>query len=179
MLPLILSLAGLLVSEAPAPASRQALLKLLPPGSAVKNWNVFSGTRSYAPSADKLSLIYDGGDKPYIDAGCVEALQQSYRNPTDKHIATLTVHRMKSGGKAKALYESERKGVAGKPGFKQLTGLKTAGYLFASPGTSSTYGYRDRYYVTVVVAGATTADHVAASRLLRYVLARIKPATHR
>jgi len=166
-----LSLTGL-----PASASQEALLKLMPTTS-VKNWSVFPGTLSYAPSADKLSVIYDGGDKPYIDAGCVEALQQSYRNQTNKHIATVTLHRMKDGKKAKALYESERNGVVKKPGFKQLTGLKTAGYLFASPGTSSTYGYRDRYYVTVVVAGTSTADHVAASRFLRYVLAKIKPKT--
>jgi len=149
------------------------MAKLLPTKTSVKNWPVYAGTREYSPSADKLYKIYNGGDQVYIDAGCVEAITQSYRNSKTKRIATVNIHRMKNAAKAKAFYLSHRSTVKAKKGYKQLKKLKTAGHLYSAPGSNSTYGHHKQYYVTVDVAGTTTGDKTAASLLLRAVLAKV------
>jgi hypothetical protein len=157
-----------------ARGSQEALSKLLPAKTAVKNWPQYEGTLTYSPSADTLHKIYDGGDKTYMDAGCVEAIQQSYRNPTTKHIATVTVHRLKDAAKAKAFYQSWRKDVAKTAGYKQLSDLKTAGHLFFGVGSSAGYCHHKAYFVVVDVAGTGADDKAAAGSLLRDVAGRIK-----
>ena len=157
-----------------ARGSQDAMGKLLPTKTAVKNWPQYEGTLIYSPSADTLHRIYDGGDAMYIEAGCVKAIQQSYRNPANKHLATVTVLRMADAAKAKAFYESWKKDVSKKPGFKQLSGLKTAGYLFSGMGSNAGYCHIKQYFVVVDVAGTSPDDKTAASLLLRNAAARIK-----
>lgn len=132
-------------------ADKASMAKLLPSDAEVKPWQAQSKKVVYTGVPADFTLIYDGGDGEYTDAGAVEGLQQLYRNGD---VMELVVHRMGSAVKAKGLWSSQVKDYStydAKPVSKSIAGkAKVLGQGSDYRGMLAV----GKYYVTATIHSA-------------------------
>jgi hypothetical protein len=139
-------LLGLHSAVGPAGASQQSLAAFLPGSGQVAGWTIQANSEQYAPSSDKLHVIYDGGDGEYITAGVTEALKRTYKR--DKAYLTVTIHKMGTDWqKAKAFYTKKKAAIEEQEGYTTVT-VKNAGCYGPLAGMTLGYSWTGYYMVT-------------------------------
>jgi hypothetical protein len=163
--------AAMLLSAASAMGAA-SLSSLVPGSNEVAGWTALQADTPAATPAD-LWKIYDGGDKPWKDAGVTSAFQRYYKNAATGHVVTLILH--KTGAdytKAKALYNSKNAGFLKQPGYATVA-ISAAGSVASPNQATQGHSWSKYYYCTVTVNGKTAADITAARQFLTKVGAKI------
>ena len=138
------------------PDPKPEVVRLLPVGPEVKDWEVYPDTLVYA-SGNDLTEIYDGAFELYTKNGVLDAASQMYRRGDDT--ATVTIHRMDSVRSAVRFFEYWRRPDRKQSSFRPLN-VPTRAYVYSNEGATSGRHYRDRYFVTVetYVSGGKGAE---------------------
>jgi len=152
-------------------AGESALKKLLPRGGEVSGWSIYADTYQYCASPDELYKIYDGGDQEWIDAGVAEAAQQVYKK--GKLRMVVTVHRMKTWQRAKALYKKKDAGIKSQPGYRRIK-LKQAYSLCRANGVTTGYGWTKTYFMTYTLNTAKASGTTTTRAFMKAVVRKIK-----
>lgn len=152
-------------------AGESALKKLLPKGGEISGWSIYADTYQYCASPDELYEIYDGGDQEWIDAGVVEAAQQVYTKGNLRMV--VTVHRMKTWQRAKALYKKKDAGIKSQPGYQTIK-LKHAHSLCRANGVTTGYGWTKTYFMTYTLNTAKASGATTTKAFMKAVGRKIK-----